>query len=91
MVVPNLNVGWRAPDGGGAEQAVQLLDLGARAWWQWGAGVAGGLEERREERGLGDGELGVCGHAGSGVVGEREGRVEGDSQGLGESMGAGDV
>lgn len=62
VVVPNLNVGWRAPGGGGAEQAVQLLDLVARACWQrrmGGIGSGCGLEESGEEGSLGDGQLGV--------------------------------
>lgn len=66
VVVPNLNVGWRAPGGDGAEQAVQGLDVGARACWE--VGVGGGLEERSEERGLCDGQLGVGSHDGGGRV-----------------------
>lgn len=60
VVVPNLNVGGRAPSGCGAEQAVQGLDVGARACWE--VGVGGGLEERGEEGGLCDGQLGVGSH-----------------------------
>lgn len=63
----NLNVGWRAPGSGGAEQAVQLVDLIARACWEWGeVGIGGGcgLKEGGEEGGFRDGELGVRRHYG---------------------------
>lgn len=72
MVVPNLNVGWRAPGDGGAEQTVQLLDLVARACWEWEGGIGGGLEKGGEEGSLRDGELGVGGHDGRVVI--RDGR-----------------